>query len=459
MTTPPIDRRRFLKSSATGLAAGAASLGFPAITSCQSPNSKLNLGLIGVGGRGRSHVSEALKLGENIIAMTDVSENNLAAALSKAPQARSYGDFRDFYENIDDIDAVVVATTEHTHAFATLPALQAGKHVYCEKPLTRDVHECRIITDAAAKAGVQTQMGTQIHAGNNYRRVVELIESGAIGPVTEAHVWTSRTWGWQTEAEAKLYKDILYTPDTPKQSMPVPDGLDWDVWLGPAPYRDFHEFYIPGPRWYRWWDFGNGTMSDLGSHRNDLPWWALHLDAPLTIEPLSGPKPHYDIAPATMSVKYTYGARKGSQGEDLAPVELSWYQGNAKPDLWNDGKIPQWKEGCLFVGEEGMLLADYGKNLLLPEEKFSGYKRPDPYIPPSPGQQAEWVLACKGEGPQPLCHFDYSGPLTEANHLGNVAYRAGKKLEWDSNNMKFPNAPEAEKFLGRTYRDGWSLNG
>lgn len=449
MSNSSFSRRRFLATSA----AASATIGFPAITSCQSPNSKLNLGLIGVGGRGRSHVKAALDEDQPIVAMVDVNENNLGAALQQAPKARSYGDFRDFFGQMDDIDAVFVSTTEHTHAFATLPPLQAGKHVYCEKPLTRDVQECRIITEAARKAGVVTQMGTQVHAGENFRRVVEAIESGAIGPVREVHVWTSRAWGWQTEEEAKANKDILYTPDTPERGMPVPESLDWDLWIGPAPWREFHEFYFPGPRWYRWWDFGNGTMSDLGSHRNDLPWWALKLDAPLTIEPVSGPKPHHDIAPATMSVKYTYGDR----GDGLPPVELTWYQGNVKPQIWNEGKIPQWKEGCLFVGDEGMLLADYSKNILLPEEKFANFDRPDPYIPPSPGQQAEFLLACRGEGPKPLCHFDYSGPLTEANHLGNVAFRADRKLEWDAENMKFPNAPEAEKFLGRSYREGWSL--
>jgi len=448
---PRTDRRRFLKS--TALAAGGATLGFPAITRCKSPNGKLNLGLIGVGGRGRVHVKAALEQGENIVAMADVDENMLGAALAKAPEARSYRDFRDFYADAEDLDAVFVSTTEHTHAFATLPALRAGKHVYCEKPLTRDVHECRLITEAAEKAGVHTQMGTQIHAGDNFRRVVEAIESGAIGPVKEAHVWTSRAWGWQTKAQAEANDDVIYTPDTPEEAMPVPDGLDWDLWIGPAPYRDFHEWYFPGPRWYRWWDFGNGTMSDLGSHRNDLPWWALKLDAPLTIEPIAGPDPHHDIAPATMAVKYTYGER----GEGLPPVELTWYQGDVKPDIWNRGDIPQWGEGCLFIGEEGMLLANYSRNVLLPEEKFEHYERPEPYIPSSPGQQAEWILACKGEGPQPLCHFGYSGPLTEANHLGNVAFRMGRKLEWDAASMSIPNAPEAEKLLGRDYREGWSL--
>jgi len=450
MTDHPLNRRRFIQSAAA--LAGGATFGFPAITSCQSPNSKLNLAVIGVGGRGRAQLQAGLDAKEHIVALVDVNENHLGTALGLAPKARSHQDFRDFFGKMDDIDAVMVSTTEHTHAFACLPPLQAGKHVYCEKPLTRDVFEARILTAAAAKAGVQTQMGTQIHASENYRRIVELIESGAIGPVKEVHSWVSRAWGWQSQADAEKHKDIIYTPDTPDRAMPVPDGLDWDLWIGPAPYRDFHEYYFPGPRWYRWWDFGNGTMSDLGSHRNDLPWWALKLDAPLTIEPVSGPPAHHDIAPATMSVKYTYGAR----GE-MPPVELTWYQGATKPKIWMDGKIPQWGDGVLFIGEDGMLLTDYGKYLLLPEDKFANFKAPAPYIAPSPGQQAEWILACRGEGPQPLCHFGYSGPLTEANHLGNVAYRAGKKLEWDAKNMKFPNAPEAEELLSRSYREGWSL--
>ena len=442
-------RRRFLKTSAAG--AAVSIVGFPAITRSKSPNSKLGVALIGVGGRGRAHVGAVAKSGEDFIAICDVNQAALDKVKAQHPGARAYTDLREVYEKTDDIDAVVVSTTEHTHAFATLPALKAGKHVYCEKPLTRDVHECRIITEAAAKAGVRTQMGTQIHAGANYRRVVELIESGAIGPVREVHTWVSRAWGWQTAEQAKKYRDIIHTPDTPKAGMPVPAGLDWDLWIGPAPHRPFHNYYFPGPRWYRWWDFGNGTMSDLGSHRNDLPWWALKLDAPLTVE-AGGPQPHHDIAPASMWAKYTFGPRG-----DLPALTHTWYQGTEKPKIWKDGGIPQWKDGSLFIGEEGMLLADYGKHQLLPEDKFAGFTPPKPTIAPSPGQQQEWILACKGEGPQPLCHFAYAGPLTEANHLGNVAYRAGVKIEWNAKDMKIPNAPAAEEFLGRGYRDGWSL--
>ncbi|MCH2583127.1 MAG: Gfo/Idh/MocA family oxidoreductase [Planctomycetes bacterium] len=442
-----LSRRKFIQSTA----ASTAAVSIPSILHCRSPSSKLNVGLIGVGGRGRGHVSACKK--ENIVALCDVNYSNLKGAQRIAPNARTYKDLRDFCGKLDDLDAVVVSTTEHTHAFATLPALKAGKHVYCEKPLTRDVHECRIITEAAAKAKVQTQMGTQIHAGENFRRVVELIQAGAIGPVTEVHTWVSRAWGWQSKADAKKNRDIMSTQDTPKKGTPVPEILDWDLWIGPAPHRPFHSDYFPGPRWYRWWDFGNGTMSDLGSHRNDLPWWALKLDAPLTIEPLSGPKPHHDIAPASMSVKYTFGAR----GDGYPALEHTWHQGTEKPKIWREGGIPKWGNATLFIGEDGMLLSDYGKHILLPVKKFKDFKRPPRSIAPSPGQQAEWIRACKGEGPEALCHFAYAGPLTEANHLGNVAYRAGKKLEWDAKNMKIPNAPEAEKYLGRSYREGWKL--
>tara|TARA_R110002096_G_scaffold147671_19_gene307763 strand:- start:26845 stop:28173 length:1329 start_codon:yes stop_codon:yes gene_type:complete len=439
----PLKRRSFLKASAT-------TLGFPAIVSSQSPNSKLQIAIIGAGGRGGSNLKACL--GEDIVALCDVNGKNLAKAALSAPEARKYIDFRELYAaETDKIDAVVVSTTEHTHAFATLPALRAGKHVYCEKPLTRDVVECRKVIEAAAEAGVATQMGTQIHAGSNYRRTVELIQAGAIGNVSEVHVWVSRAWGWQSKEDAIANRDLISTQERPTEEMPVPADLDWDRWIGPAPWRPFHTDYFPGPRWYRWWDFGNGTMSDLGSHRIDLPFWALNLDAPLSIE-AGGPPAHPEIAPASMWAKYEYGPRGNRPG-----LSLTWYQGTEKPEAWKNGSIPKWANGCLFVGDDGkMLLSDYSKLVLLPEAEFQSYVRPAETIPPSPGQQAEWIAAAKA-GETGMCDFSYSGPLTEANHLGNVAFRAGKKLNWDTRNLKFTNAPEAEKFLGREYREGWSL--
>ena len=441
-------RRTFLKGAAA-LSAGIVT-GFPAVLRGQNLNNKLNIVSIGCGGRGAADLSQVIS--ENIVALCDVNENNLNAAGKKLPNAKKFRDFRKLYDTLKDgdFDAVVVSTCEHTHAFATLPAPARKKHVYCEKPLTRDVHEARIITEAAKKAGVATQMGTQIHATDNYHRVVELIQSGAIGPVSECHVWVSRAWGWQSEEDAKKYKDIVWTLERPKTEDPVPPYLDWDLWIGPAPYRPFNEVYFPGPKWYRWWDFGNGTMSDLGSHWNDLPFWALKLDAPKAIS-ASGPPPHPEIAPASMSATYEYGPRAG-----LPPVKLTWHQGTMKPPQWTHKQIPQWPDGVLFVGTKGMLLSSYEKHVLLPEQDFKDFQPPPQSIPKSPGHHAEWIQACK-TGSATGSHFGYAGPLTEANHLGNVAFRAGKRIEWDTVNLKIPNAPDAERFLGREYRKGWQL--
>ncbi len=438
-------RRRFLQQAAGGIGLLAA----PAIVRGRNLNDKLNLAIIGAGGRGASNLRDVES--ENIAILCDVNAEGLAKAAARHPAARQLVDFRRVYDYAKEFDGVVISTAEHTHAFATLPALQLGKHVYCEKPLTHNIREARIIREAAGRAKVATQMGTQIHASDNYRRVVELIQTGSIGAVKEAHVWVSRAWGWHaTEEESKAAGDIVFVQDRPKVVEPTPGILNWDLWLGPAPSRPFNNVYFPGPKWYRWWDFGNGTMSDLGSHWIDLPFWALKLDHPLTVE-ASGPKPHPEIAPASMEVTYQYGQRG-----NLPPVQLGWYQGVNKPRLWKEKAIPQWANGVLFVGEKGMLLADYGKYVLLPESRFADFKRPDPFIPKSLGHHAEWIHACKTGAPT-TCNFEYAGWLTEANHLGNVAFRTGKKLVWDYKNLRAANAPEASRFIGRSYRPGWKL--
>lgn len=446
-----MNRRRFLGS--TVLTTGGMVLSAPFLLRSASPNAKLNIGIIGAGGRGGANTGSVS--GENIVALCDVREETLDKAMQKFPKARRYVDFRKLIEEGKDLDAVVVSTAEHTHALATMMAIKEGKHVYCEKPLTHNIWEARMVAQALAeraKAGraIATQMGTQIHATGNYRRVVELVQSGAIGPVREAHVWVSRAWGWQSSEEAKANKDIVSVQERPQGSEPVPPGFHWDLWLGPAPERPYHSVYFPGPRWYRWWDFGSGTMSDLGSHWNDLPFWALKLRHPLAVE-AGGPPPHPEIAPASMFARYEYPAR----GE-MPPVKLTWYQGAEKPALYREGKIPNWGNGALFIGDKGMLLADYGKHVLLPEEQFKDFKRPEPFIPDSIGHHAEWIRACK-TGEPTTCNFDYSGALTEANHLGNVAYRLGKRLEWDAANLKATNAPEAARLVRREPRRGWSL--
>ncbi|MEO6811840.1 MAG: Gfo/Idh/MocA family oxidoreductase, partial [Isosphaeraceae bacterium] len=420
----------------------------PAIVSGRNLNEKLRIACVGVGGRGGANLHGVAS--EDVVALCDVFEPAVDRAAQTFPKARRLRDFRKLYDHAGDFDAVVVSTCEHTHAFATLPALQLGKHVYCEKPLTYNIAEARIIREAAERAKVATQMGTQIHAGDNYRRVVELVQTGAIGPVREVHVWVGRAWGRQSEEDAKKNHDIVSVRERPEGSSTLPAGLDWDLWLGPAPSRPFHEVYWPGPKWYRWWDFGNGTMSDLGSHWIDLPFWALKLQAPLTVE-AGGPPPHPEIAPASMHATYEYGPR-----DDMPPVTLTWYQGAEKPAPWHSGAIPKWDSGVLFVGDKGMLLSDYGKHKLLPEESFQDFKAPEPFLAKSLGHHADWIHACKTGDPT-TCHFGYSGWLTEANHLGNVAYRVGKKIDWDATNLQARNAPEAEPFIRREYRKGWSL--
>jgi predicted dehydrogenase len=440
-----LTRRQFTRTLFGAAGAVAAA---PAFLRGQNLNNKLNIAVIATGGRGGSNLASVSS--ENIVALCDVNANNLRSAAAKHPRAKTFKDFRKVFDRPEAFDAVVVSTCEHTHAFATMLALRHGKHVYCEKPLTYNIWESRRIREASVQAKVATQMGIQIHATENYHQVVELIQSGAIGPVREAHVWVSRAWGWQSEADAKRHHDIVWVVERPKETQPVPAGLDWDLWLGPAPARPFHSVYFPGPKWYRWWDFGNGTMSDLGSHWNDLPFWALNLKAPLTIE-ASGPPPHPEIAPASMSATYEYGARG-----DLPPVKLTWHQGENKPEIWQSGGIPKWDSGCLFIGDKGMLLSDYFKHILLPEKDFAGFKRPDPTLRRSPGHHEEWLAACKG-GPPTSADFVYSGWLTEANHLGNVAYRTGKKLEWDPEHLRVKNTPEADRFIRREYRPGWVL--
>lgn len=446
MKSSQFSRRQFNR---TALVAAASSFAAPAFLRGQNLNGKMRVAVIGSGGRGAADM-DAVAQSEDIVALCDVNEKNLAAAGRKFPNAEKFTDFRKVFDKPGAFDAVVIATCEHTHALATMMALKNKKHVYCEKPLTHDVWECRMIREEAARAGVTTQMGIQIHATDNYRRVVELVQGGAIGKVTEAHVWVSRAWGLQSREAATKNKDIVFVTDRPTAEEKPPETLNWDLWLGPAPYRPFSSVYFPGPKWYRWWDFGNGTMSDLGSHWNDLPFWALKLQAPLSIE-ASGPPPHPEIAPASMSATYDYAARG-----DMPAVRLVWHQGENKPEIWTNGGIPKWPDGVLFFGTQGILLSDYNKHVLLPEKNFEGYKPPAKTYPHSPGHHQEWIKACK-EGKQPLANFEYAGWLTEANHLGNVAYRAATKLEWDAASMKVKNTVAADRFIRCERRKGWEL--
>jgi predicted dehydrogenase len=440
-----ISRRQFNK---TALGAAVAAMSAPAVLRGQDLNSRLNIAVIGAGGRGASDTAAVQS--ENIVALCDVNQHSLDAAGRRLPDAKKFADFRKLFDIEKEFDACVIATCEHTHAMATMLALKHDKHVYCEKPLTHDIWEARQIRETAAKSKRALQMGIQIHAGENYHRVVELIQGGVIGPVREAHVWVSRAWGLQNKEEADRNHDIVFVTERPNEKTTPPDWLNWDLWLGPAAERPYSDVYVPGPKWYRWWDFGNGTMSDLGSHWNDLPFWALKLQAPISVES-SGPPPHPDIAPASMRATYQYAARG-----DMPPVKVVWHQGTDKPEIWTEKGIPQWPDGVLFIGDKGMLLSSYEKHVLLPEDKFKGATLPPKTLPRSPEHHKQWIQACKSGGPT-SANFDYSGWLTEANHLGNVAFRVGKKLEWDATAMRATNAPEADQYIRRERRKGWEL--
>lgn len=371
---------------------------------------------------------------QNIVALCDVDDRNLAVVAPKYPQAKTYNDFRRLIDQ-NDIDAIVVGTPDHTHAVAAVAALKSGRHVYCEKPLARTVSETRMITDTAKKQNRVTQIGTQIHGGNNYRRTVELIQSGAIGAVREVHVWVNAIYGGM---------------ELPKEYPPVPSGLHYDLWLGPVEHRAYSPEWVPF-KWRNWWAFGGGSLADFGCHYMDLPHWALDLRHPLTVEVLDGPPVHAESTPPWLVVRYEHPARG-----QKPPVKLTWYHGGKHPSLLTEDQYAKWKSGVLFVGEKGMVLADYGRNMLLPEKDFADFKRPDPFIPNSIGHHNEWILACKTGGPT-TCNFDYSGALTETALLGNVAYRVGKKLEWNAETLHAANCPEAEKYIQHHYRAGWEL--
>ncbi|HSU53558.1 MAG TPA: Gfo/Idh/MocA family oxidoreductase [Candidatus Dormibacteraeota bacterium] len=428
----PLTRRRFLKTSSLALAGGALITSRATAARKLSANDKLNLGIIGTAHRAAEDIHGVQ--GENIVALCDIDENLLAAAKQKFPGARTYTDFRQLLEQ-KDIDAVVVATADHTHAVATSAALHLGKHVYCEKPLTHSVAEARAIAKLAAKhPSLATQMGTQIHASQNYRRTVELVQSGAIGAVRECHVWCEKR---------------LANSDRPADMPAVPPNIHWDLWLGPAPARAYHPAYLP-KTWRHWWDFGEGILGDMACHYMDLPFWALELKYPESVE-AEGPPIHPETTPEWLIVHYQFPAR-----QNHPPLALTWYDGGKKPELLGQGKAPAWPNGVLFVGDKGMLIADYHQHKLLPEAQFAGFQSPPKSIPDSIGHHNEWILACETGSPT-TCNFAYGSVLTEAVLLGNVAFRTGHKLEWDGPGLRVKNSEQAKNYLMAEYRRGWQL--
>jgi predicted dehydrogenase len=426
-------RRDFLKASGLGLAALSGGVWSQlAAQDSKSPNQKLNVACVGTANRAAANVGGVE--GENLVALCDVDSNYLERSAQRFPNARTYADYREMLDKeAGKIDAVVVATADHNHAPAAIRAIRAGLHVYCEKPLTHTVQESRILAEAAKKHGVATQMGTQIHAGDNYRRVVEIIQSGAIGDVTEVHVWVGKGWGGG---------------ERPEVGEEPPKNLNWDLWLGPAPVRPFSPGRYHPAQWRRWWDFGQGTLGDMACHYMDLPFWALRLRHPTSCE-AEGPEVHPETCPLGLIVRYEFPEREG-----LPPVRFTWYDGNLIPREVAGERVPG--NGVMFVGSEGKMYADYGNYRLFPTDKFANFKPPAQTIPPSIGHHAEWIKACK-DGSPTTCNFDYSGALTEAVLLGNVAYRVGQKFQWDAKELRAVDCPAADKYIRKEYRPGWEV--
>lgn len=426
-------RREFLKRTAafTGVALASGFHSQLSAAPSKSPNEKLNVGCIGTANQASFSINSVAPH-ENIVAICDVDDQYLNEAAKRFAQAKKYNDFRKMLDEQKQIDAVIVATPDHIHAPASMAAIKLGKHVYCEKPLTHSVYEARMLAEAAAKMKVATQMGTQIHAEPNYRRVVEIVKSGAIGKIQEVHVWVGKGWGGG---------------DRPSETPEVPAHIHWDLWLGPAPARPYHSTYIPA-NWRRWWDFGQGTLGDMACHYMDLPFWALDLRHPTTIS-AEGPAVHPETAPLGLIVRYQFPARGALPG-----VKLTWYDGNLTPNNVAGHPVPS--AGVMFIGDKGQMFADYGSYKLFPEKDFKDFQAPPKSIPDSIGHHAEWLKACR-DGSSTTCNFDYSGALSEAVLLGNVAYRTGKTIEWDAKTLSAKNCPEAAGYLRREYRSGWTL--
>jgi len=441
-----ISRRHFLAQSAAISAFTIVPRHVLAQSGATPPSEKLNIAGVGFGGKGYSDLT-SVEADANIVALCDVDWRAGRGAFERYPKARKFKDFRVMLDDMPDIDGVIVATPDHTHAVISMAAIKRGKHVYTQKPLTHTVFEARALAKAARKHKVATQMGNQGQAEDTYRRLREKIWDGAIGQVREVHVWTDRPNRGLTG---------MYWPqgvDRPKETPPVPKDLDWDLFLGPAPERPYNPAYHTF-KWRGWWDFGTGALGDIGCHSLDPVFRALKLGHPLSVQGVST-LINKETYPSGSVVTYEFPARG-----DMAPVTLKWYDGGLRPERpveIKDG-YPMGAGGTMYVGDKGKIL-----NSRIITDSLKGYKAPDPYIPSSPGHYQEWLQACKGGKPAGS-NYDFAGPLTEVVLLGNVALRHelrtkldAHKLMWDPEKFEFTNLPEANRFLHTEYRDGWTL--
>jgi len=407
----------------------------------QPASEKLNIAGIGVGGRGGGDIGNVSS--ENIVALCDVDEKRAGGTFNRFQNAKRYKDYRKMLDKEEkNIDAVVVATPDHNHAPAVIRAMKMGKHVYVEKPMAHTIFEAREMTRVAREMKVVTQMGQQGHAGEGLRLTYEFIQDGAIGTVREAHVWSDRPIWPQGIGR-------------PKDMQPIPATLDWDLWLGPAPWRPYNKAYVPF-NWRGWWDFGCGAMGDMAVHNADPAFFCLNLDAPIAAEAETSPV-NDETFPKWQIITYYFPVR-GKR----PPVKMIWYDGGKKPP-----RPPELEEsrdlggnGIMFVGDKGKILCGgwSGPPRLIPEAKMKEYKRPEKTLKRSIGHHKEWIQACKDNNPKgALAGFEYSGPFTESLLVGNLAVRLGRRIVWDSKKMKATNAPEADKYINKSYRKGWEI--
>ena len=436
-----LNRRHFLKTSAASVAALSASFAAPALLRAQGANSKLQVAVVGVAGRGAGNIQEMLNDSGDLIeiaALCDVDDNNLAAQGAKFANAKRFFDYRAMFDEMKSLDAVLVSTPDHTHSVVSCAAMKRGIPCFCEKPLAHDVAEIRDMQKLARDKNLATQMGTVIHATSNYRRVVELIKAGAIGETQEVHVWCFKGWGG-------------YPEPSKTEKFDVPKNIHWNEWLGPAQWLDFNPCYLPA-RWRGYWPFGTGTFGDMACHLMDLPFWALDLKYPKTIHATCDSEISEICCPLDVECKYEFEVNGKT-------VPLTWYDGAKRPPVIEERKLENLGMGVIFVGDEGVLEADYGTIRLYPQEKYEKYERPAQSIPASPGHHREWINAIVDGGKStPLCNFEYAGRLAEAVQLGAVSLRAGKvKLEWDAENMKIVNNNAANAFIKTEHREGWDV--
>ncbi len=445
-----LSRRQFVRGIGAGVAVATviprhvlAAPGKP------GANEKIDIAAIGIGGRGWSDLQGVG--GENIVALCDVDARQTGNAYKRFPKASHHRDFRKMLDEVEkQIDAVVVATPDHTHAVACMDAMQRGKHLYCEKPLAHSVHEIRTLIKAARDNKVVTQLGNQGHSSSSIRTFCEWIWDGAIGQVREVHACC--------DAFKNVYCQIRNLPKM-KEEHKVPAELDWDLWLGPTQQRAYNPMYCPW-NWRGWMPFGTGAIGDWICHVVDPSFWALDLGAPTSIQAeVEGydPKTQADAYPPGTAITYQFAA-KGKRG----PVKLVWYDGNKRPprpkDLDPGRNAPG--TGAVVIGDEGGIMhGSHGAGgvRIFPEAKMQAYEKPEPSIPRVPGHHQDWLLAIR-EGRQAGSNFDYGGPLTELGLLGAIAIKfPGQKLEWNSAATRFTNLAEANQYVNPPYRAGWKL--